>query len=113
MIRRYNLSEGDNAPAYAHFKIYGIYGTGSIHIDLGWEPTAVEISFSRQYLRIWKGTYLSFNPASYGVVESYDQYADGDEPQVFVRHENAFTSTGFWLQYHNIPGLLDVSYYCQ
>lgn len=109
MIRRYNLKEGDNAPAYAHFKIYNIWGSGEIHMDLGWEPTSVEVAFSRQYLRIWKGDYLSFD--SY--TSSYDQYTDGDEPQIYVRHSSPMTSSGFWITYRNIPGLLDMNYYVQ
>ena len=113
MIRRYNLSEGDNAPAYAHFKVFNIYGSGELHIDLGWAPTGVEVAFSRQYLRIWKGDYLYFNPASYGVESSYDEYTDGDEPQIYVRHDSPMTTTGFWIQYRNIPGLLDINYYAQ
>lgn len=46
MIRRYNINT-DNQSAWAHFLIYGIYGSGSIHIDIGWTLTAVQISPAR------------------------------------------------------------------
>lgn len=129
MIRRYNLSEGDNAPAYARLTIYGIYGSGSIHIDIGWRPTAVQVASARQFLRVWQGNYLVYNSYSYSYsysypysysysypysysyeVTSYDEWSDGDEFQVYVRAQNPFTDTGWWLEYRNAPGLLDINY---
>jgi hypothetical protein len=90
-----------------------VYGTFIMHIDIGWRPNSAIVSPSREFLRVWKGDYLVFNEGSYTEIESYDQYDDGSEFQVYIRHQNPFTETGFFIQVHNCPGLLDISYYCQ
>jgi len=110
LIRRYNLSNGDNAPAYAHFKIMGVWGSGIVHVDLGWAPCSVQISPARQLLRVWKGDYLKHIAESYGIPESYSQYSDSDEFQAYVKHENGLTESGFFLQFRNAPGIVDINY---
>jgi len=114
MIRAFSTAYGDNAPAYARASLPTVFGSGQVHIPIGWVPSAAHVSFSRL-----------FEEKQQAVVYSGD---DHEDPVVFVGYIDSYTdeyvtpydSTGFWLQYRNIPELdsegeplgLDVVYLC-
>ena len=114
MIRAFSTSYGDNSPAYARAALPTVFGSGQVHIPIGWLPSAVAVSFSRL-----------FDEKQQGAVYVDDNHED---PVVFVgyidvyteEYDVPFTSTGFWLNYRNIPELdsegsplgLDINYIC-
>lgn len=85
MIRRIVWSLGDSQPVYNSVSI-AVNGTGTTHINLGFQASSVQVSFSRTY------------PSNIA------------EPKVSVLSTDAL---GFTLSYQNIPnpGTLDVNYF--
>lgn len=100
MIRTYDKAYGDNAGAYATVSMPTVFGSGQVHIPLGWKPSVSLVAFSRLFDEKAK------------VVAEYDP-TDYEDPDLWVGYYNEytaefddpFTSTGFWVQYRNIPEL--------
>lgn len=99
MIRRFSRKSGDNRPAVSLLELPTISGSGQVHVSIGWAPSAAIVSFSR------------LTSERYRELFSLDPAVTHPDPQIWVEYINpytgssddAYTSTGFWLQYRNIP----------
>jgi hypothetical protein len=102
MVRRFSRLLGDNAPAYALMEYLTVYGSGQIHIPIGWRPCAVMVLFSRL-----------FEEKSYTLYAADPIQELDSDPKLWVDYIDPYTgdyaspfdATGFWLQYRNIPRL--------
>jgi hypothetical protein len=113
MIRAFSTAYGDNAPAYARLTLPEAFGSGQVHIPIGWMPSAVMVGFSRLFDEKAEALYR----------EGEDEH---DDPVTFTayidpytnEYADPYTSTGVWIQYRNIPELdgegnplgLDINY---
>ena len=93
MIRRFQLDEGDNAPAYGRMELPSICGSGTYALALGFKPSAGMVKLAKQYAE------RAF--AAIGAEEQLDHLPDID-----LDPTTPFSDTGINLRYWNIPDFL-------
>jgi hypothetical protein len=115
MIRRFSRKSADNRPSSGLDEYPLTFGSGQLHVTIGWAPCTAIVSFPRLFEEKLKAV------APLGTDETHD------DPKIWVQklddygvNIDAYDATGFWMQYRNIPELdadgnamgLQINYYC-